>query len=222
MGTDVCSTNSNQIKKLRLVSRRWTSSQQTSNVPTAESLKSRDGMRSFVLRLKPCEVAARVRKSECSANRTEIVFRYCDTIVPLLIRGPHPTTSNKRYRVRGLESQIADLQTEAERLLRSLDVQKEDAKRQAEASQKKEEELSKSNATWKAELESLREKVKGFSDYDEIKRELEIMKVGLRYESRTDPLLLQAKRDPKLTSPCLAHSTSNLRVPRSTTTTMAR
>lgn len=80
-------------------------------------------------------------------------------------------------RIRALDSQVSDLQSEASRLLRSLDLQKEESQRLAQSATNKQEELEKNNKAWKAELESLRIKVKSYSDYDEIKRELEIMKV---------------------------------------------
>lgn len=85
--------------------------------------------------------------------------------------------SESADKVKSLEMQIADLQSEAERLLRSLDLQKEEAERQKDQASKREKELSKSSEATRAELETLREKVKQYSDYDEVKRELEIMKV---------------------------------------------
>lgn len=85
--------------------------------------------------------------------------------------------SESADKVKGLELQISDLQSEAERLLRSLDMQKEDAERQQSEAQKREQDLNKSTEASKIELDHLREKVKQYSDYDEVKRELEIMKV---------------------------------------------
>ena len=85
-------------------------------------------------------------------------------------------------RVRSLEGQVTDLQKEATRLLRSLDIQKEEAAKQAARAKRRHDELSKQGETSQTELTSLRNVVKQFSDYDEIKRELEIMKVdGLAY-----------------------------------------
>lgn len=80
-------------------------------------------------------------------------------------------------RVRSLEGQVTDLQKEATRLLRSLDIQKEEAAKQAAHAKRRHDELSKQGETSQTELTSLRNVVKQFSDYDEIKRELEIMKV---------------------------------------------
>lgn len=87
--------------------------------------------------------------------------------------------SESADKVKSLELQISDLQSEAERLLRSLDLQKIEAERQKDLANKREQELSKNSETSKAELESLREKVRQYSDYDEVKRELEIMKVRI-------------------------------------------
>lgn len=79
--------------------------------------------------------------------------------------------------VRSLESQNSELQTEASRLLRLLELQKEESQNQAAAAQKQHDDLAKNTETWQSELQSLRAKVKQFDDYDEIRRELEIMKV---------------------------------------------
>ena len=86
-------------------------------------------------------------------------------------------TLSAERRIRMLDSQISDLQSEASRLLRSLDLQKEESRRQSSSAQKEQEDFAKTGAAWKSELDSLRARVKQYSDYDEIKRELEIMKV---------------------------------------------
>ncbi|KAF8904459.1 CASP C terminal-domain-containing protein [Gymnopilus junonius] len=79
--------------------------------------------------------------------------------------------------VKALESRIADLESETEILSRSLDIQKQRTSEVEAAGQRK-------NATFQkncrrgsdSEAEQLRTKLKQVSDYDEIKRELEIMK----------------------------------------------
>ena len=71
------------------------------------------------------------------------------------------------------------MQAEASHLLRSLELQKEDSKRQSENARKKQEELAANSEIWRTELDSLRAKARQYTDYDEIKRELEIMKVRL-------------------------------------------
>ncbi|KAI9633995.1 CASP C terminal-domain-containing protein [Dioszegia hungarica] len=84
--------------------------------------------------------------------------------------------SQQAERVKTLESQITDLESEASRLLRALDSAKE-AKSDVERTEKKRaDEAAKELAVQAAEIEHLRTRVKEFADYDEIKRELEIMK----------------------------------------------
>lgn len=82
-------------------------------------------------------------------------------------------------RVKTLESQITELEAEASRLLRTLDSLKESKAEVEQAAKKRAEETAKEISTQSAEIENLKSKVKQFGDYDEIKRELEIMKVRL-------------------------------------------
>lgn len=77
-----------------------------------------------------------------------------------------------------LESQISDLQTEASRLIRSLDEQKDLAEKERREVGRKVDELTKEKTAKAKEVEVLKERVKQFADYDEVKRELEIMKVS--------------------------------------------
>ncbi|CAD6579741.1 MAG: hypothetical protein CYPHOPRED_000996 [Cyphobasidiales sp. Tagirdzhanova-0007] len=84
--------------------------------------------------------------------------------------------SESTERIRNLDSQISEMQAEASHLLRSLELQKEDSKRQSENARKKQEELAANSEIWRTELDSLRAKARQYTDYDEIKRELEIMK----------------------------------------------
>lgn len=81
-------------------------------------------------------------------------------------------------RVKQQEDQIAELEAEASRLLRALEAAK-DAKADVEKGEKKRiDDAAREIANQAAEIENLRAKVKQYSDYDELKRELEIMKVG--------------------------------------------
>jgi homeobox protein cut-like len=82
-------------------------------------------------------------------------------------------------RVTILESQITELESEASRLIRSLDVQKELLETERAESGKRIEALEKDQAEKDKEIESCKERLKQFGDYDELRRELEIMKVGL-------------------------------------------
>ncbi|KAK8853171.1 hypothetical protein IAR55_003872 [Kwoniella newhampshirensis] len=84
--------------------------------------------------------------------------------------------SQQAEKVKALESQITELEAEASRILRALDSVKE-AKADSERVAKKQvEDAAKELAAQSVEIESLKSKVKQYSDYDEIKRELEIMK----------------------------------------------
>lgn len=73
---------------------------------------------------------------------------------------------------------MTELELEASRLLRALDQVKETKAETERAENKRAEDAARESANQAAEINSLRTKVKQFSDYDEIKRELEIMKVG--------------------------------------------
>lgn len=74
------------------------------------------------------------------------------------------------------ENHIAELEAEASRLLRALDQSKE-AKAEVERGEKRRlHDAARESAQQATEIENLRTKVKQYSDYDEIKRELEIMK----------------------------------------------
>ncbi|KAK1922128.1 CASP C terminal-domain-containing protein [Papiliotrema laurentii] len=84
--------------------------------------------------------------------------------------------SAQAERVKILETQISELEVEASRLLRALETLKESKAESERAEKKRAEEQAKEIATQAAEIESLKAKVKQFGDYDEIKRELEIMK----------------------------------------------
>ncbi|WWC64644.1 uncharacterized protein I303_107255 [Kwoniella dejecticola CBS 10117] len=84
--------------------------------------------------------------------------------------------SQQAEKVKALESQIQELEAEASRLLRALDQIKEQKAESDRIAKKKEDELAKEVASQTTEIQSLKTKVKQYSDYDEIKRELEIMK----------------------------------------------
>ncbi|KAG5654395.1 hypothetical protein H0H81_003219 [Sphagnurus paluster] len=79
--------------------------------------------------------------------------------------------------VKSLEAQIAELEGESERMSRALDAQKDLTSELEAAATKKIDELSKEIQKKAAEVEQLKQKMKQYNDYDEIKRELEIMKL---------------------------------------------
>ncbi|ORY33495.1 putative Golgi vesicle transport-related protein [Naematelia encephala] len=84
--------------------------------------------------------------------------------------------SGQAERVKALEGQISELEAEASRLLRALDSLKE-AKAEGERAEKKRaDDAAREIASQAAEIDSLKTRVKQYADYDEIKRELEIMK----------------------------------------------
>lgn len=73
--------------------------------------------------------------------------------------------------------QLADSEAELERLSRALETQKQAAADAELAGHKRAEELSKDVQSKAADIENLKQRLKQYGDYDEIKRELEIMKV---------------------------------------------
>ncbi|TRM69395.1 CASP C terminal-domain-containing protein [Schizophyllum amplum] len=79
-------------------------------------------------------------------------------------------------RVKQLQSQLSDLESEVERLTRSLDAHKTKLDVTESQLRKKDEEYTKELSRRTAEVEQVRHKLKQYADYDEIKRELEIMK----------------------------------------------
>ncbi|KAJ7268741.1 CASP C terminal-domain-containing protein [Mycena haematopus] len=86
------------------------------------------------------------------------------------------TGTDNSDRVKALESQIADLEVESERLSRALETQKQAASDAELSGQRKKEELSRDIQTKSTEIDQLKQRLKQYADYDEIKRELEIMK----------------------------------------------
>ncbi|CED82054.1 Transcription factor/CCAAT displacement protein CDP1 [Phaffia rhodozyma] len=79
-------------------------------------------------------------------------------------------------RVKQLESQVSELESESTRLLRALDLEKDSRSSSEKTLRKKIEDLNKEIGLKAAEIEHLRQRAKEYTDYDEIKRELEIMK----------------------------------------------
>ncbi|KAF8210571.1 CASP C terminal-domain-containing protein [Mycena galopus ATCC 62051] len=86
------------------------------------------------------------------------------------------TGTENSDRVKSLESQVADLEVESERLSRGLEAQKQTASDAELSGQRKQEELSRDIQTKSTEIDQLKQRLKQYGDYDEIKRELEIMK----------------------------------------------
>ncbi|KIO32240.1 hypothetical protein M407DRAFT_18809 [Tulasnella calospora MUT 4182] len=84
--------------------------------------------------------------------------------------------SDAADRVKALETQISELERESAQLLQTLEAQKTTTAEIEATAQKRVDEAAKELAQKASEIESFRQKVKQYSDYDEIKRELEIMK----------------------------------------------
>jgi len=106
-------------------------------------------------------------------------------------------SSGVLYSIQSLETQISDLESESERLSRTLEQQRTDSVQSVTALNKRVEEFSRElqkkvthvSITYKppklncfslkvSEIDQLRQKLKHFYDYDEIKRELQIMKAS--------------------------------------------
>ncbi|RDX55044.1 hypothetical protein OH76DRAFT_1397388 [Lentinus brumalis] len=79
-------------------------------------------------------------------------------------------------RMQEYEIRIADLESETDRLSQALEAQKLATEAAQAAASKRVEELGREVQKKAAEVDQLKTKLKQYSDYDEIKRELEIMK----------------------------------------------
>ncbi|KAK4054157.1 hypothetical protein OIV83_001183 [Microbotryomycetes sp. JL201] len=84
--------------------------------------------------------------------------------------------SESAGRVLVLETQVSDLQNEATRLINALDEQKAVAEAERHESLRKIDELTSEKTARVHEIEELKQRLKQYADYDELKRELEIMK----------------------------------------------
>lgn len=120
-----------------------------------------------------------------------------EVVLPKLSGTLHTASSGAHKlmcRVKSLESQISELEAESSRLLRALDSMKE-AKAESERELKKKVgDSGKENSSLTTEIEVLKSKVKQFGDYDEIKRELEIMKASLASVLSFETLLMPVCR----------------------------
>ncbi|KAH9949595.1 CASP C terminal-domain-containing protein [Amylocystis lapponica] len=79
-------------------------------------------------------------------------------------------------RLKDLEVKVTELESETDRLSQALDAQKAATADAQGAAAKKIEEAAKELQRKSGEVEQLRQKLRQYGDYDEIKRELEIMK----------------------------------------------
>ncbi|KAI0743499.1 CASP C terminal-domain-containing protein [Daedaleopsis nitida] len=79
-------------------------------------------------------------------------------------------------RIKEFESKISDLESEIDRLSHALEVQKTATEEVRAAAAKKVDELGREVQKRAVEVDQLKVKLKQYADYDEIKRELEIMK----------------------------------------------
>ncbi|ESK96561.1 golgi membrane protein [Moniliophthora roreri MCA 2997] len=84
--------------------------------------------------------------------------------------------SESSAKVKALEGQVTSLEAEIDRLSRVLDTQRRAAEESEATASKKASDLGRDLERKVAELESLKNRMKKYHDYDEIKRELEIMK----------------------------------------------
>lgn len=86
--------------------------------------------------------------------------------------------SDASDRVKSLELQITELEHESERMSRAQEAQRAVMSEVEAAAAKKVDDISKDISKKVEEIEQLKQKLKQYHDYDEIKRELEIMKVN--------------------------------------------
>ncbi|KAL0956421.1 hypothetical protein HGRIS_002569 [Hohenbuehelia grisea] len=84
--------------------------------------------------------------------------------------------SDASDRPQALEPQVSQLESELERMSKLLETQKAAAAEEEATAQKKIDEINKENQRKAADNDQLKQRLKQYSDYDEIKRDLEIMK----------------------------------------------
>lgn len=90
--------------------------------------------------------------------------------------GIYLQTESTKPRIKEYESKITDLESETDRLSQALDAQKKATGEAQAAAAKKVDELGREVQKKAAEVDQLKSKLRQYTDYDEIKRELEIMK----------------------------------------------
>ncbi|KAH9978937.1 CASP C terminal-domain-containing protein [Lactifluus volemus] len=86
------------------------------------------------------------------------------------------TGNDRSDRVKGLESQVTSLESEVDRLSQSFNAQKAVTATMETSARKAAEEHVKEASTLAREIDQLKQSLKDYADYDETKRELEIMK----------------------------------------------
>ncbi|KZT26663.1 hypothetical protein NEOLEDRAFT_1090011 [Neolentinus lepideus HHB14362 ss-1] len=84
--------------------------------------------------------------------------------------------SGTSERVQSLEEQISSLEAETERLARSLDAQREATEEVQREARKKVEAIQREMESQEAEVRRLKGRLEEMKDYDEVKRELDILK----------------------------------------------
>lgn len=115
-------------------------------------------------------------------RRNEILRAEIETLRSPSTTTPSTSTSD---RIASLQNQVAELEGETERLQRALEGQKAAALEAEKEKERRVEELKEEVRKRVVEVDGLKKKLEGLSDYDEIKRELDIMKV-CRYSSFMD------------------------------------
>ncbi|KZT72124.1 hypothetical protein DAEQUDRAFT_723291 [Daedalea quercina L-15889] len=102
-------------------------------------------------------------------------------------------------RIKEFEAKVAELESETDQLSRALDAQKLATADANTAAAKKAEETARELQRKSAEIDQLRTKIKQYNDYDEIKRELEIMKYvefgGLEEDEDNDGIPINGNGD---------------------------
>ncbi|KAI0281035.1 CASP C terminal-domain-containing protein [Russula aff. rugulosa BPL654] len=86
------------------------------------------------------------------------------------------TSNDKSDRVKGLEFQVTSLESEVDHLSQSLNAQRAVVTAAETNARKVAEEHAREASSQARDIEQLRQSLKSYADYDEIKRELEIMK----------------------------------------------
>ncbi|KZT10961.1 uncharacterized protein LAESUDRAFT_721378 [Laetiporus sulphureus 93-53] len=102
-------------------------------------------------------------------------------------------------RVKDLEAKVTELESETDRLSQALEAQKTATAEAQAAAARKLEEVGKDLQQKSSEMEQLRQKLKQYNDYDEIRRELEIMKyvefAGLEEDEELEGITVNGSDD---------------------------
>ena len=110
-------------------------------------------------------------------RRNEILRAEIETLRSPSSVNVTPNSTSASDRIVSLEGQVADLEGETDRLQRALEGQKAAVAEAESEKERRVDDLKEEVRRRGVEVDGLKKKLDELSDYDEIKRELDIMKV---------------------------------------------